>query len=114
MTTIRTVMARVSGLRRRDLERWIVDDWVRPDRQDGDYFFREIDVARVRLIHQLRTDMDIDEAALPVILSLLDQLYDLRRRLREVGEVIVEIAPVELRHGLAQRLLNDRVSLPSR
>ena len=39
-------------------------------------------MARVRLILELRDEFDVNEAALPVVLGLLDQLYDLRRRLR--------------------------------
>jgi chaperone modulatory protein CbpM len=72
-------------LPRGDLERWIDHDWVKPDGQPGAYVFRDIDVARVRLILELRDDMEIDEATLPVVLSLLDQLYDLRRRLRDLA-----------------------------
>ena len=40
--------------------------------------FREIDVARVHLIRDLRHDMDIAEDAIPLVLSLLDQIYELR------------------------------------
>ena len=39
----------------------------------------------MRLILELREDMAVNEEALPVVLSLLDQLYELRRRLREMG-----------------------------
>jgi len=36
----------------------------------------------VRLIQDLRDRLEINEAALPVVLMLLDQLYDLRRRMK--------------------------------
>ena len=51
---------------------------------DTSLVFHEIDVARVRLIHDLRHDMDIGEDAIPLVLSLLDQVYDLRSRMNAV------------------------------
>jgi chaperone modulatory protein CbpM len=85
MIGIDVLVVEVSGLQRQELERWIANDWVRPDGTEGHYAFRDIDVARVRLIQQLREDMAIDDNALPVVLSLLDQVYALRRRLRDVA-----------------------------
>ena len=41
-------------------------------------------MARVRLIHDLRRGMDIGEDAIPLVLSLLDQVYELRSRLKSV------------------------------
>jgi chaperone modulatory protein CbpM len=104
MITLSAVIARTSGLERRDLERWIVEDWVRPDREGGEYLFQEVDVARVLLIQELRDQMDIDEVALPVVLSLLDQVYDLRRRLRQLGDALSEIAPNDVQRALAEHL----------
>jgi chaperone modulatory protein CbpM len=104
MISIEVLITQVSGLLRQDVERWISNEWVRPDRQSGIFVFREIDVARVRLIQELRQDMEINEEALPVILSLLDQLYDLRRRMQALGDAIAETAPEYLQHELATRL----------
>ena len=82
MITIEVLLTQLPDLPLQDLERWISNDWFRPDGRAGDYAFREIDVARVRLIKELRDRLEINEAALPVVLLLLDQLYDLRRRMR--------------------------------
>ena len=71
-----------AGLQEAELERWIGERWVRPEPASEGYVFREVDVARVRLIVELRHDLAIDEDALPVVLQLLDQVYALRRRLR--------------------------------
>ena len=62
-------------------------------------------MARVRLIQELRDDMQVNEEALPVVLSLLDQLYDLRRRLRELGDAIGQTAPDAVRRSLAAHLV---------
>jgi chaperone modulatory protein CbpM len=104
MIGIEVVISQLSGLERQDLERWISNQWVRPDHQAGRYQFREIDVARVRLIQELRDQLKIDEDALPVVLSLLDQLYDLRRRLRELSDALGHSAPAEVRQTLAKHL----------
>jgi len=86
MISVEMLLVQVPGLLRQDLERWILNAWVRPDGRLGGYVFRDIDVARVRLIQELRDDLEINEAALPVVLLLLDQLYDLRRRSRQPSE----------------------------
>jgi len=105
MIAIDDLILEMSGLRRPDLERWIGNEWVRPDEREGRWVFREIDVARVRLILELRDDMEINEDALPVVLSLLDQLYDLRRRMRELGDALERTAPDNVRRELAERLV---------
>ena len=106
MINIDVLITQLSGLQRQDLERWILNEWVRPDRGAGTFVFREIDVARVKLIQELRDDMEINEAAMPVVLSLLDQLYDLRRRMRVLGAAIGETAPEDVQQNLTNRLVN--------
>ena len=104
MIGIDMLVASLPGLQRTDLERWISNDWVRPVREHGAYLFVEVDVARVRLIHDLRDDLQIDEDALPVVLLLLDQLYDLRRRMRELGLAIEHTVPESHRQALVAHL----------
>ena len=108
MISIEILVTQLSGLQRQDLERWIANEWVRPDGRAGTYLFREIDVARVRLIRELRDEMQVNEEALPVVLSLLDQLYDQRRRMRELGEALHRTVPVEVRQTLARHLASCR------
>ena len=82
MTDIAAVCALIGDLQARSSSDWIGEAWVLPEASEGTYVFHEIDVARVRLIVELRRDMAIDDEAIPVILNLLDQLYALRRRSR--------------------------------
>ena len=63
---------------------WVEQGWVVPDTADAGLVFHEIDVARVRLIHDLRRDMEIGEDAIPLVLSLLDQVYELRSRMNAI------------------------------
>jgi chaperone modulatory protein CbpM len=104
MIGIDLVITQNAGLRKQDLERWILNEWVRPERNSGAFTFGEIDVARVKLLRQLSEEMDINEEALPVVLSLLDQIYDLRRHMLALGEAITDIAPEHFRHDLLAQL----------
>jgi chaperone modulatory protein CbpM len=104
MIGVDVVIAQISGLKRQDLERWISNAWIRPDRSAGGYAFREIDVARARLILEMRDEMEINEDALPVVLSLLDQLYDLRRQMRDLNNAFTQVVPSDVRRELAAHL----------
>lgn len=80
-----------------ELTTWIEHRWVRPQPDESDVWtFHEIDIARVRLIYDLRHNLDVPEDTLPMMLSLLDQLYDLRRKISAVSSAI-EDHPPELR-----------------
>lgn len=102
--TIDVVITQISGLDRETLEQWIFNQWVRPDRDGTTYLFHEIDVARVRLINELHADMNVNDDALPIVLSLLDQVYDLRRRMRALGAAIHHTTTAEIRQNLLDHL----------
>lgn len=91
MITVAAVLARVPGLDERRLRLWIAEDWVRPTTRAGEPVFEEIDLARVRLILDL-DQMEVGSAAMPVVLSLLDQLHDHRRQMRRVVAVMEQQA----------------------
>lgn len=89
------LLALVHGLDVADLHRWVESGWVRPRRENTVCFYREIDVARVQLILEMREEMQIDEEGIPLVLSLLDQIYGLRRALRQlVGAINAQPEPV--------------------
>jgi len=102
MTGIDAV-CRICGLEVRELEHWIAESWVLPGGSAGAYVFEEVDVARVRLIVELRHDLVIDDEAMPVVLHLLDQLYALRRRMKAMSAALDELPP-DLRTAIAARL----------
>ena len=79
---VAAVAALFSDLSQVELTTWVERGWVIPDAAGASLEFHEIDVARVRLIHDLRREMDVGEDAVPLVLSLLDQVYELRSRLR--------------------------------
>lgn len=103
MITINSLSVTISGLDSESLQRWIDNGWVRPDGAPGAYGFQDIDVARLRLILQLRDDLGLDEAAMPVVLSLLDQLYEMRRQIRHFYNVMETTLPPEIHAALCER-----------
>ncbi len=99
MISFEAVCRMVEGIEPRELERWIDKRWVLPESRSEGYVFREIDVARVRLIVELRHDLAIGEEAMPVLLNLLDQLYAMRRRMKALADAL-DALPEETRLAL--------------
>lgn len=89
-------VCRIVHLEPIELERWIAERWVLPESEGSGYVFSELDVARVRLIIELRRDLAVGEDAMPIVLRLLDQLYATRRRMRSLLRAL-ETLPEEHR-----------------
>ncbi len=81
MMRIDDLVEAISALQRSDLEGWIREEMVRPLQQEGTLLFTDMECARVRMICTLRYDLEIETETLPVVVSLVDQLYDTRQRL---------------------------------
>lgn len=96
----------VSGVRRVELRRWVENGWVVPERRHGEVWFREIDVARVQLVVEMRRDLAIAEDGIPTILSLIDQVYGLRNELRRFGEAI-QAQPGPVQKSIADHLRSN-------
>jgi len=71
----------ISALQRSDLEAWISEQLVVPEHDLETFLFTDMECARVRLICTLHYELEIDADTLPVVLSLVDQLYATRRNL---------------------------------
>ena len=104
MITIERIFLEIRNLDPADLDRWIAEQYIRPEGEPGAWRFQEIDVARIRLIIELRDTLEITEPALPTVLSLLDQLYELRRQMRQLNAAMEAKLPVEMRAALIGRL----------
>jgi chaperone modulatory protein CbpM len=81
MMPVEDLLEAVELLRRDDLEAWIREELVKPQEETGALYFSEMECARVRMICTLHYELEIDMDLLPMVLSLLDQLYDTRQRL---------------------------------
>lgn len=88
MTRFETLVETVAALQTADLEQWIADELVAPERHAGTYVFAEAECARVRLLATLRYDLEVEPESLPVVLSLVDQLYDARANLRALSSAV--------------------------
>ena len=65
------------------LDTWLEAGWLAPRRDKSRTHFSEIDLARAHLIKDLN-NLGVNDAGVPVILDLVDQLHGVRRVLREL------------------------------
>ena len=111
MRSLADVAAELGATSDAEILRWVESECVRPEGEGGGYQFRQIDVARLRLIRELDLDLAVDRDAIPVVMGLLDQLYDLRRRVRALTEALAAEDEAVRRKVLARyraRLAGDR------
>lgn len=73
-----SVVTLVERLTLQELRLWVRKGWVRPEEGAAGLRFDEVDVARIRLLRDLKTDMSISADALPLLLSLIDRLNHTR------------------------------------
>ena len=89
------VILTVTRLTRQQLGRYVEADLVRPHSAE--------DIARLELLCDLTQDLDLDEGAVGIVISLVDQLHDARRELVMLTEVI-QTLPTDLRHRIGAAL----------
>jgi chaperone modulatory protein CbpM len=87
--------------------RWVEAGWLLPETTDGGWSFAEIDIARARLIRDLVEAFEVNEAAVPVILDLIDQRQALEGRMRELLTALGE-EPEQVRRAILSRCLEKR------
>ena len=78
----------LSGVGHETLNAWIEDEWLIPSGSSVELSFSEIDIARARLIRELRVDFGVNDEGVGVILNLVDQLYGMRRTLMELRQAV--------------------------
>ena len=100
MITESELVEMVGVLQPEALQRWIDLGWVLPNRESDAVTFDSSDVARVRLICELHYELRIEEDSMSVVLSLMDQLYAVRRSLSSLIAA-VEMQPAEVRANIA-------------
>ena len=82
------VIETVTELTLERVQVFVKQGWVRPESRGERVIYTDIDVARMRLICQLTDELSIDEEAVPMVLSLVDQVYGLRRELRNLARAV--------------------------
>jgi chaperone modulatory protein CbpM len=73
-----------AGLQVQTLELWLEQRWLIPEQTSAGTNFSDMDVARARLIRDLKDDFGVNDAGVDVILHLLDQLHGLRRAFNQL------------------------------
>ncbi len=99
------------GMDAAELAVWIKQGWVLPVEEKGRFLFDEADVARVRLIAELRRDLGVNDEAVPVVLRLLDQVYALRKALGDLNGAI-QALPADFRARLKAELQKASENAP--
>jgi len=94
------VVATVRRVQLKELRLWVQEGWIKPAVSDDGPAFDDLDVARVRLVCDLRKEMSLPVDAVPVVLSLLDQVHGLRRELRDLAQA-VDTQPPEVRRAIS-------------
>lgn len=61
------------------LQVWIEEEWLIPGGTAPEPVFTEADVARAKLIRDLKHDMGVNDEGVGIILNLLDQMHSLRK-----------------------------------
>ena len=77
---------------------------LRTDTQAKGHVFRQVDIARMHLLCELLDDLDLDEAALGVVISLIDQLHATRRDLIAIARAL-DAEPPDVRARIGGALL---------
>ena len=79
-----------AGLDVQTLEVWVEQQWLIPAETSAGASFFDRDVARARLVQNLRGDLGINDEGIGVILHLLDQLHGLRSAMAMLHEGVGE------------------------
>jgi chaperone modulatory protein CbpM len=68
-----------SGLEGQMLQLWIDQEWLIPQETSAGPAFSERDVARARLIQDLKGNFGVNDEGVDVVLHLMDQIHGMRR-----------------------------------
>lgn len=66
------------------LDAWIEAEWLLPLANGKRFQFSDADLARARLIQDLKIDFGVNDEGIAIILHLLDQLHGLRCLVRDI------------------------------
>jgi chaperone modulatory protein CbpM len=101
--TEKQVVGLIEELTVEHLRVWVAEGWIAPRVSERGPVYDEVDVARLRLVCQLKHEMNVNDDALPVVMRLVDQVYGLRRTLRLMS-LALEDQPKSVRERIAEAL----------
>ena len=100
------VVISVGRIEQAELVRWVEFGWISPSRspkEEAELLFSDIDEARIRIICDLRRDTMVEEETMPLVLSLLNQMYALRHQLNSLTSAIHQ-QPDDVRDTILKQL----------
>lgn len=109
MLNEREVLSKIASVSVFQLRIWVSEEWVRPARRGEDPVYNEADIARIRLVDLLHNQMQVNEEAIPIILSLIDQMHDLKEQMRLIASAISDQPD-----GVQRKILEAIREKPSR
>ena len=77
-----------SGVDREQLDVWINEEWLIPNKLAGEFGFTGIDIARARFIRDLQENFGVNTQGVDIVLHLVDQLHGIRRTLFELRQLV--------------------------
>ena len=66
------------------LDAWMEAEWLLPLASGRTFNFSDADLARARLIRDLKVDFGVNDEGIAIVLHLLDQLHGLRCLVRDI------------------------------
>lgn len=95
------ILAEIEDLSAQRLRGWLRARIIRPLQSERGNLYRDVDLARLVLLCDLGDSYQLDDEAMGLVMSLLDQVHELRAQMHcLVGAVAQE--PNEVRHRLRE------------
>src|SRR5262249_15010284 len=101
------ILAEVA-MSRQEIEYCLSESWVLPERQGEELAFDDVDLARLRLIAELKRDFAVNDEAVPLVLRLIDELHLLHHCLDSVAEALERVPDID--RGAVQSLVLKELS----
>lgn len=105
------LLAAIPGLSRTRLVAFLETELVIPLRRENEgasaHVYRRVDFARVQLLCDLTDELELEEAALGVIITLIDQLHATRHDLLAIARA-VEAEPLDVRARIGSAIVGNR------
>ena len=108
--TLTETLSVVEDLDAEQLQRYIRAGVVVPVQSSTGPLFRELDLARLSLVVDLSEGYHLDEEALALVMSLVDQLHGLRGDMRAILDAVAR-EPAETRVRLKNVIHEVRIGI---
>lgn len=105
MISEKKALDQLKGLSPHQLRIWVEQEWIIPAHSDNSPFFNEADLARMRLLKTLEDDLEVGPEAIPIILSLVDQLHEMRGFVKALTQAL-DAQPSDV-HKEMRRLFDE-------